>query len=1720
MRKYGKMKWLLLFLIAILVLSPVSVQAASKVALNKKNAVLLKNKVYQLKLKNTKKKVKWSSSNKNVVTVSSKGKIKAKKPGTATITAKAGTKKYKCKVTVPNKAIKLCKGGTESLKAPGLKGKIQWSSSQKSMVSVSSKGKIKAKKAGRSIITAKAGKKVYRTYVIGVNKKHSWKKKSTRKPTCIKAGKITYACRNCSSVYGEILEPVGHSYQKKVVKPTCEGKGYTIYTCKRDKSHTKMTSFVKAAGHKYGKWTVEEKATCLKTGWQTAVCSVCGNKGGKEVPMIAHKYVNGRCQYCHASQKRSTANKMTVQVTKDKINIHIDGVGKASDGTLRLIRMAPYEYAEGDQLNGISKNTKSLGTEIALYACQTDTTITTDRYDEQGNDRLYYKYYLISKKGLVKGPIYPSDITPERSVEKFSADTKKGLLGESLEMAKDTGSKYTAFNLDLPHLFIAGEDQEGNPIDNIKRGAYSWDFQGKTYFFNKGYVDSIDSQVKEYTKADIGVTLILIAWNSSQWNWKADYPTALLYEGGSDKGTIVGVNTSNEEGAKYWMAAVEFLAERYSRADKKYGRINNVVVGNEIDYAYDYNNIGPKATSLDVYMEEYSRLLRLTHMAISKYMDCVTVTVPTTHDWMRAEYYNCYKPKEIYDWLNEKTKAEGDYNWGLSPHCYPFSLANSFGIEDDTINGRKMYGMSGDYKTSSFLSFSNLEILQEYLEQDQMKYNGELRDVYLTESGCSSYLCREGDLRRQAAYTAAAYYKAAVLDCVDAFIYYRAYDHENEVAAGMTTGLVDSDGSKKYVYDVWKYIDTQYSYKVANEYLSAAGFYDKGVLSVPGVNSNDMDPKETAKYYHSVANGKIKTYKDLMYAFSEDFDWDTAWNEEKIIRRTIAPIPEWEDKADLGNVKFYGKSFLEDGEEHELLISGTLPEGITVEYENNKRTEAGSQEATARFYQNGELVATRSAQLHIGNMITNRSAYEQGEKIFVTVKAESTAQWVGIYKKGDTVGDVKDGGVPSVYWYYVNDGEQISGNTYSIQDIGKYNSDRPELKNLPAGEYEVILMGKDGTYSVDEKISITILASDKSSGLPRIDDIRFEDTVVTAAGAEQSLEIEGSLPDGVTVDYTNNKLTEPGSVQATAHFIWEGQELESRTATFTVEGKTDISLKTDKTTYQYGEDILVTATGTKNDWVAIYKKDDIIGAVKDGGIESIYWYYVCKEGNVSGQPFNIRKGTQNSSRTDWEEINDLPAGEYKIVFLENDTYNVLDQVNISIEGDRPIVTEKTLSTDKTTYTAGEAIQVTAEGDQSDWVAIYKKDDIIGAVEDGGIESIYWYYVCKEGNVSGQPVNIRKGTANTTRTDWDAVKDLPAGEYKIVLLDNGGYDVLKQVNISIEEKEPDPQEKALSTDKLTYTVGESIQVTATGDNKDWVAIYKAEDTIGSSVPSIYWYYVCQSGHASGDTVDIKGESANSSRTDWEEVKNLPAGDYKIVLLENDTYTVLKQIDITVEEAAAAKLKTDKTVYKMGEEIKVTAFSDTTKGAWVGLYRKDDKIGASQDGGVESIYWYYVNDEKHTSGQVYTIKDMDDSNCQYGQSRAALRYLPAGEYKLVLTPEDGSYAVAEQVNITIEPSETIEAGMQLLKPNAAYTPGEEIRIGTKPYSNTGQDWIAIFKEGVDYTKKDAVYLAYSAYITGDGTTTMTAPNEPGKYTLVFFGENTRYIVTTREIVVSDN
>ncbi len=110
MKKITKILSLFLIALTLFTVSPiiekalpadktVAVAEAASIRLNKTAVTLIEGNSIKLKVKGTKKKVKWSTSKKKVATVKN-GKVTAKKEGTATITAKVAGKKLKCKVTV------------------------------------------------------------------------------------------------------------------------------------------------------------------------------------------------------------------------------------------------------------------------------------------------------------------------------------------------------------------------------------------------------------------------------------------------------------------------------------------------------------------------------------------------------------------------------------------------------------------------------------------------------------------------------------------------------------------------------------------------------------------------------------------------------------------------------------------------------------------------------------------------------------------------------------------------------------------------------------------------------------------------------------------------------------------------------------------------------------------------------------------------------------------------------------------------------------------------------------------------------------------------------------------------------------------------------------------------------------------------------------------------------------------------------------------------------------------------------------------------------------------------------------------------------------------------------------------------------------------------------------------------------------------------------------
>lgn len=120
--------------------------------------------------KNVTKKAKWSTSNKNIATVKN-GKITAKKPGVATISAKFGGKTAKIKVTVAGLSstkatLKVGQTSKISFKkgAKAVSKGVKWASSNPSVVTVSN-GALTAKSVGSSVITVKFNKLTFKCKV-------------------------------------------------------------------------------------------------------------------------------------------------------------------------------------------------------------------------------------------------------------------------------------------------------------------------------------------------------------------------------------------------------------------------------------------------------------------------------------------------------------------------------------------------------------------------------------------------------------------------------------------------------------------------------------------------------------------------------------------------------------------------------------------------------------------------------------------------------------------------------------------------------------------------------------------------------------------------------------------------------------------------------------------------------------------------------------------------------------------------------------------------------------------------------------------------------------------------------------------------------------------------------------------------------------------------------------------------------------------------------------------------------------------------------------------------------------------------------------------------------------------------------------------------------------------------------------------------------------------
>lgn len=156
----------------------VTAEAAGKVSLSSRKTSVAVGGSKTISLKNAKGKVKWSVAKKSVASIKANGasvKVKGKKAGTTTITAKVGKKSYKCKLTVKNapkiskSSISLTKGNSYDLTVTGTASSPKWSTSNKKVATIKKvsarKYRVTAKSSGSATIKAKVNGKTLKCKV-------------------------------------------------------------------------------------------------------------------------------------------------------------------------------------------------------------------------------------------------------------------------------------------------------------------------------------------------------------------------------------------------------------------------------------------------------------------------------------------------------------------------------------------------------------------------------------------------------------------------------------------------------------------------------------------------------------------------------------------------------------------------------------------------------------------------------------------------------------------------------------------------------------------------------------------------------------------------------------------------------------------------------------------------------------------------------------------------------------------------------------------------------------------------------------------------------------------------------------------------------------------------------------------------------------------------------------------------------------------------------------------------------------------------------------------------------------------------------------------------------------------------------------------------------------------------------------------------------------------
>ena len=498
-----------------------------------------------------------------------------------------------------------------------------------------------------------------------------------------------------------------------------------------------------------------------------------------------------------SSRPRLLANPGVSQVTATRDRLYVKG--STAEGTCWLMERDSWE----------SQPLASRHSPLQVFSSKAEFEVAISRWDGLG-DRLYRNFQLFQVEpsavtvptatmSPLESPHYTSVLRGiSARIEPFpNPASKKGLQVQMVEDALALDIHHAALNLNLSSLLSL----EPGPETHSERS------QGRVFHFSKRTTDALDQQVKRLSDAGVVISLIVLAYQSSDPGINV-----LLLHPSYDStcpNHLGAFNTVTSDGVASFVACMEFLANRYNLPDFPYGRVSNFILGNEVNSHWFWSNRGH--CTMEEFADDYLRAMRLAWTAVRKSSATARVYVSLEHHW-NIHYpggndRQTFAARPFLDYFHHRAVEEGDFDWHVAFHPYPENLFKPRTWLDQSAT------LSAD---TPRITFKNIEQLTLYLSESSRQYDPPPHEAYsrrtrrviLSEQGFHADLGPEGELSQAAAY-AYAYRKAAINPGIDSFILHRHVDHAQEGGLNLglwtrKTGSVADPDQPRRIYEVFK----------------------------------------------------------------------------------------------------------------------------------------------------------------------------------------------------------------------------------------------------------------------------------------------------------------------------------------------------------------------------------------------------------------------------------------------------------------------------------------------------------------------------------------------------------------------------------------------------------------------------------------------------------------------------------------------------------------------------------------------------------------------------------------------------------------------------------------------------------------------------------------------------------------------------------------------------